>query len=70
MITFPEYEPARLGTAQINGQHVAVYCFERSVDVLVERDGMDRDGAEEWIMFNAIDTMTGGPIFVYPQDPT
>ncbi len=70
MITFPEYERARLGTATIGGQEVAVYCFDQSVEILIERDSMARDEAEEWIAFNAIDTMTGGPIFVFPHVPT
>ena len=70
MITFPEYERARLGPATVGGQGLAVYCFDQSVEILIEREGMTRHDAEEWITFNAIDTMTGGPIFVFPHVPT
>ena len=45
---------------------VAVYDIERCVEVLVNRDGMDHEGAEEFLSFNTLGAYVGenGPLFV------
>lgn len=52
----------------VNHHHpvVAVYDIERCVEVLVSRDGMDREGAEEFLSFNTLGAYVGenGPLFV------
>ena len=68
VIIFPEYEPARIGTAQVGGFERAVYCFEKAIQILIDRDGMDREGAQEWIWYNALDTISNGPIFVFSNE--
>lgn len=52
----------------VNHHHanVAVYDVQRCIDILVERDGMDRDGAEEFLEFNTLGAYVGenGPLYV------
>jgi hypothetical protein len=46
--------------------HVAVYDVQKCIDVLVERDGMTHEGAEEYLSFNTLGCYVGpnGPIYV------
>jgi hypothetical protein len=46
--------------------HVAVYDVQRCIDILVERDGMTHEGAEEFLEFNTLGAYVGpnGPIYV------
>jgi hypothetical protein len=46
--------------------HVAVYDVQKCIDILVERDGMTHEGAEEFLEFNTLGAYVGpnGPIYV------
>lgn len=60
-------EGAYLGyTVNFHHKHVAVYDYERCIQVLIDRDGMDYDGADEFLQFNTLDAYVGehGPLFV------
>ena len=62
------FTPCILGIAERSGLPgpVLAYDYEACVRVLMERDGMDRDGAIEFLEFNVLGTWTGEgtPIFV------
>jgi hypothetical protein len=46
--------------------HVAVYDIDKCVDVLVERDGMTPEDADEYLSFNTLGAYVGenGPLYV------
>jgi len=46
--------------------HVAVYDIQKCVDILVERDGMTHEGAEEFLEFNVLGAFVGehGPLYI------
>ena len=59
MITQPEgaivldgLDDAVIGQTHVNGEDVLVYSADKIVGILMERDGMDRDGAVEFYDFN------------------
>lgn len=60
-------EDAFLGYT-LNHHHatVAVYDYEKCIAVLVERDGMDAEGADEYLQFNTRGAYVGenGLLFV------
>jgi hypothetical protein len=53
-------------TVNSHHPHVAVYDIDKCIDVLVERDGMTHDGADEFLTFNTLGAYVGenGPLFV------
>ena len=60
-------EAAFIGvTANHHHPQVAVYSVEKCIQVLMDRDGMDREGAEEFLQFNTLSAYMGkhGPLFV------
>lgn len=52
----------------VNHHHptVAVYDIEKCIEVLVERDGMTPEDADEFLSFNTLDAYVGenGPLYV------
>jgi hypothetical protein len=66
------FEEAFMGLASRFGfnQPVAAYDYEKCIDILVTRDGMDREEAEEYFDFNVIGAWVGElpPIFVTLKD--
>lgn len=62
-------DDALVGIAQqFGGDHVACYDYEKMVQVLIDRDGMDREGAIEFLEFNTINVHYqdgGNPVFIY-----
>jgi hypothetical protein len=46
--------------------HVAVYDIDKCVEVLVSRDGMTHEDADEFLSFNTLGAYVGenGPIYV------
>ncbi len=52
----------------VNHHHpiVAVYDIEKCIDVLVERDGMTPEEADEFLSFNTLGAYVGenGPLYV------
>jgi hypothetical protein len=60
-------EAAYIGfTMNHHHAHVAVYSYEKCVGILVDRDGMTPDDAEEYLSFNTLGSFVGenGPLFV------
>jgi len=60
-------EDAYIGyTVNQHHAHVAVYSYEQCVGILVDRDGMTPDDAEEFLSFNTLGAFVGenGPLFV------
>lgn len=60
-------EDALIGyTLNTHMEHVAVYSYPKCVEVLVSRDGMEPEDAEEFLGFNTLCAYVGkhGPIYV------
>lgn len=60
-------EDALVGyTVNQHHPHVAVYDIEKCIEVLVTRDGMTHEDAEEYLSFNTLGAYVGenGPLFV------
>jgi hypothetical protein len=66
-LTADGLEAALVGYA-VNHHHpiVAVYDIEKCIDVLVERDGMTPEEADEFLSFNTLGAYVGenGPLYV------
>jgi len=63
------FDEALIGFSQrINEPLLAVYSWEKMIDVCIERDGMDDEEAEEYISYNCIGAWVGEqtPIIVMP----
>lgn len=64
-------EDALVGyTLNTHHTHVAVYSYQRCVEILVSRDGMTPEDAEEYLSFNTLCAYVGehGPIYAWmPQ---
>jgi hypothetical protein len=61
------FEDAFVGyTLNYHHAHVAVYDYDECVQILVDRDGLDEDEAEEHMAFNVLCAYVGdnGPLFV------
>ncbi len=63
------FEGAFIGLATRCGapHPVAAYDYDKCIDVLCDRDGMDREGAVEFFDYNVIGSYVGefGPVFVH-----
>lgn len=62
------FEQALVGyTANYHHPHVAVYSAKRCIAILVSRDGMTEDEAEEFFSLNTLGAYVGenGPLFVW-----
>lgn len=60
-------EAALIGyTVNTHHAHVAVYDIDKCIDVLVERDGMTPEEAEEFLSLNTICAYVGenGPLYI------
>ena len=60
-------EAALVGyTVNHHHPHVAVYDIEKCVQVLVDRDGMTAEEADEFLSFNTLGAYVGenGPLYV------
>ena len=54
------FEDAFIGFAErCSSQPCAVYDYAKAVRILVERDGMDEDGADEFLQFNVLGAYVG-----------
>jgi hypothetical protein len=64
-------DDAIIGTSQrINEPVLAVYSWEKIINILVERDDMDFEDAVEFVDFNILGSWVGEstPIVVMPLD--
>lgn len=60
-------EDAAIGyTLNTHGEHVVVYDYDKCVEVLVSRDGMDPEAADEYLGFNTLCAYVGphGPLYI------
>lgn len=60
-------EDAYIGyTVNHHHAHVAVYSFEKCVEIFMTRDGMTQEDADEFLSFNTLGAWVGenGPLFV------
>lgn len=54
------FDEAFIGVSQrINEPLLAVYSYEKMIDVLIERDGLDCDEAMEYLDFNVVGAWVG-----------
>jgi len=63
-------EDALVGhTVNHHHAHVAVYDYQKCIEVLVARDGMTPQDADEFLQFNTLGAYVGenGPLFVVLQ---
>lgn len=66
------FDEACIGFSQrINEPLLAVYSWEKMMEVCMKRDGMDYEEAEEYISYNCIGAWVGEqtPIIVMPVEP-
>ena len=60
-------EDAILGyTVGHHSEHVVAYDYDKCVEVLVARDGMTHEEAEEFLSFNTLGAYVGphGPVYI------
>jgi len=72
MLLADGYEDAVLGVAERCGQpSLVVYDADQCINVLVKRDGMDHDDAEEFFHFNTLGAWMGEhtPLFLWKYEP-
>lgn len=64
------FEDAYLGYTAGMGTPVAVYDYQKCVEVLMDRDGMTEEEAIEYLEHNAVSAYVGKgtPIFIYPVE--
>ena len=65
------FDEAFIGfSRRINEPVLAVYSYDKMVDVLVQRDGLDYDEAVEYIDYNCVGAWVGErtPIIVMPMN--
>ena len=70
-VTADGFDDAIIGMAERFGQlPVVAYDKGKCIQILMERDGMDYEGAEEFFIFNVIGAWVGDstPIFVTLYD--
>jgi len=65
------FEDALLGIGGAFNQLAAVYDYDKCVDILIKRDGMSMEDAEEWMSFNVCGAYVGEhtPIFLRISAP-
>ena len=64
------FEEAYLGQARQFTTWVAVYDYDRCLDVLMQRDGMSRDEASDFFEFNVVGGWVGKqtPVFLEREE--
>jgi hypothetical protein len=53
------FEDALVGYVQIFNRTIALYDRKKCIEILMKRDGMGREGAEEFFEFNVIGAYMG-----------
>jgi hypothetical protein len=63
------FELAFLGCGYSYAGSYAIYHMGNSIDILIQRDGMSFDEAEEYIEYNVLGAFVGDrmPVFMYPM---
>ena len=60
------YETALIGVGQQFNVAMAVYDYDKCIEILMERDGMSHEDATEWMEINVVGAYVGEntPVFV------
>ena len=59
------FDEGLIGRAFRGGDPILIYDYEKCVDVLMDRDGMGRGEAVEYMDFNVVGAVIeGGPLFL------
>lgn len=60
------FDDALIAIGTQGGHEIAVYDHDKCLDILVERDGMDRDEAVEFMEYNVLSVWMGErtPVFI------
>ena len=66
LLVADEFEDAFMGVGNQFSQTVAVYNRDKCIDILIMRDGMDREEAEEYFEYNVQGAYVGEntPVFL------
>jgi hypothetical protein len=65
MIIADGFDEAIIGQVRGEEEDRAVYSYNKMVNILMERDGMEREGAIEYIEYNVLGSyIENGPIYV------
>ncbi len=68
-IVFDDLDEAIIGMAERAGSvSVAIYDYEKCVEIFMKNDGMSREDAIEWMEFNVVSAYVGEhtPMFLHP----
>lgn len=67
----PGFESALIGVAVQFAHQVAVYDYDKCLDVLIDRDGMDVEDAIEYMEYNVVGAYAGKstPVFLIRKEP-
>lgn len=62
------FEDALMGIGHQAHKPLAIYDYEKCIDILMERDGMDYAQALEWMEYHVVGAYVGEytPIFFHP----
>ena len=60
--TFDGFDAALIGTADQGLTTVAVYDYEKVIEILMSRDKMSYHGAEDWYCYNMLNEFDGAPV--------
>ena len=69
VLLMDDFDEAFIGYSQrINEPEIAIYSYEKMINILVEREGIDHDEAAEYINYNCLGAWVGKrtPIIVMP----
>lgn len=69
VLLMDDFDEAFIGYSQrINEPEIAIYSYEKMINILVEREGIDTDEAAEYINYNCLSAWVGKrtPIIVMP----
>jgi hypothetical protein len=70
-MTFTGFDDALIGFSQrMNEPTLAVYDYLKMIDILMDRDHMDYEEADEFLQFNTVGAWFGErtPIIVFPVE--
>jgi|TARA_R100000482_G_scaffold16162_1_gene4674 hypothetical protein len=60
MTLFDDCDDAIIGVGNVHGDvTIAVYCYDKLVDIFVDQHNMEYDSAIEWVDFNIVTAYVG-----------
>jgi hypothetical protein len=73
LLLMDDFDEAFIGYSQRIGEpEIAIYSYEKMINILVEREGIDTDESAEYINYNCLSAWIGSqtPIIVMPIEPS